>query len=197
MLEPDDVTLYSARGSALECYICATGPPASRARLLSVCQCSGRYIHLACQQRLVDQSQSLECSVCKVRYNNVETERIRFRFGWFRFTWEGKLYIIMFLAILVLLSLSIHQIVAAFTETSGRHGIFMFVAGCFFFLVVVFASSFLTNMRPKVIIRWSKAGIKLHDRPIQTVTSPAPTPTPLPPPSTHMAEAAPLDAMSA
>ena len=206
-----DITLYSARGSALECYICAEGPPACKDKLLSVCQCQGRYIHLACQQRLVDRvhGHSLHCSVCKARYNNIESEHVERVF-----TWEGKIFIAMVVFVLILTGLSLHQLVGAFLQVreastssllnlaalssytpplaslvqSGRHGIFMFVAGCFFALVVIFAASFLHQMRPKVIWHWSRTGIKLHDRPVETEkgaetqTAPVTPAPPLPPP---------------
>ena len=54
-----------------ECYVCLEAAPPLMA---NVCTCSGRYIHRACQKKLIEiNERDARCSVCREKYYNVES----------------------------------------------------------------------------------------------------------------------------
>ena len=101
----EETTTYTARGSAYECYICAEGRSAGP--LLSVCACSGRYVHLRCQRELLHRMPEHEasCPVCKVPYTNAQTNGHSIRP-----TAAGQLFMFCICGIIVMMGAGIQQL---------------------------------------------------------------------------------------
>lgn len=65
--EPPVASNTPPEEAGAECYVCfeALAPK-------SPCKCIGRYLHVECQRRQVEQTGRAECAVCKEPYPNVK-----------------------------------------------------------------------------------------------------------------------------
>lgn len=168
MTEP---VLYSARGSPLECYICAGSQEDEK--LLSVCLCKGRYIHLSCQQALVERmpTHSVGCPVCKARYTNAEIIRSRRKL-----THEGQRVAAVACAIVLLFGLGAHQIHSVSQPIDPIYKSISLSAGTLFVIVALIALLLLI-LGPVFCWRqgelWKlEHSVKLHTRPLPRLAPP-------------------------
>lgn len=117
------------------CFICED----DGGELLSVCSCTGRWMHLHCQRRLMaaTPSHSRVCPVCTSAYSNVYL-KTSYHLNRRVETWLGPLFPVAFLALLGTGSYELY-----FYIENGREAVYLGVSVALFGLAFLSGSAFL------------------------------------------------------